>query len=192
MSHTCKLHLYHRFSGNTPPSTKQLTATNTTLPPAALQAQLSYLMAQFLQYTTKPHETPVTLSPASTEHHLEQPPLSTTAATNFSTVTVPPGPTTITATTSQPAFTHQASLLPAAITFNVQAPPPMAHGAPTAVAPSYLDTVQPPIPALLPRHWLDHAATALPPIDNTAYSPPNGHRHLTTRTCSNLPKDYTR
>ena len=41
-------------------------------------------------------------------------------------------------------------------------------------------------------HWLNHAATTLPPIDNTAYSPPNGHRHLTTHTCSNMPKDYTR
>ena len=145
------------FSGNTPPSTNQLTAMNTTLPPAALQAQLSSLMAQFLQYATPPastsHEATRStgnLSPASTEHHLEQPPLSTTATTNFSTVAIPPGPTTVTATTSQPAFTHQASSLPAAVTFNVQAPPLMAHGAPTAVAPSYSDTLQPPIPALLP------------------------------------------
>ena len=100
---------------------------------------------------TKPHEVRIgNLSPAFTEHHLEQPPLSTTAATNFSAVAVPPGPTTVTATTSQPAFTRQASSLPAAVTFNVQAPPPMAHGTPTAVVPSYSDTVQPPIPALLP------------------------------------------
>ena len=145
------------FSGNTPPSTNQLTATNTTLPPAALQAQRSSLMAQFLQYATPPASTSHkatqstgNVSPASTEHHLEQPPLSTTAATNFSTVAVPPGPTTVTATTSQPAFKHQASSLPAAVTFNIQAPPPMAHGAPTAVTPSYSDTVQLLIPALLP------------------------------------------
>ena len=146
------------FSGNTPPSTNQLNATNTTLPPAALQAQLSSLMAQFLQYVTPPastsHEATRSgtgnLSPASTEHHLKQPPLSTTAATNFSTVAVPPIPTTVTATTSQPAFTHQASSLQAAVTFNVQAPPLMAHGAPTAVAPSYSDKVQPPISVLLP------------------------------------------
>ena len=51
------------LSGNTPPSTNQLTAMNTTLPPAALQ---------FLQYTTPPastsHEAPVTrlLPPRST------------------------------------------------------------------------------------------------------------------------------
>ena len=32
------------FSGNTPPSTNQLTATNTTLPPAALQAQLRIIL----------------------------------------------------------------------------------------------------------------------------------------------------
>ena len=145
------------LSGNTPSSTNQLTATNTTLPPAALQAQLSSLMAQFLQYAKLPastsHEATRStgnLSPASTEHHLEQPPLSITAATNFSTVAVPPGPTSITATTSQPAFTRQASSLPAAVTFNVEAPPPTAHGAPTAVAPSYSDIVQLPIPALLP------------------------------------------
>ena len=134
----------------------QLTATNTTLPPAVFQAQLSSLMAQFLQYATPPasisHKatrTTSNLSPASMEHHLEQPPLSIAAATNFSTVLIPPGPTTVTATINQPAFTHQASSLPAAITF-VQPPPPMAHGVPTAVAPIYSDTVQPPIPALLP------------------------------------------
>ena len=132
------------LSGNTPPSTNQLTAMNTTLPPAALQAQLSSLMAQFLQYAMPPastsHEATQStgnLSPASTEHHLEQPLLSITAATNFSTVAVPNGPTTVTATTSQPEFTCQASSLPAAVTFNVQVPPPTAHGAPTAVAPSY-------------------------------------------------------
>ena len=88
------------------------------------------------------------LSPASTEHHLKQPPLSITAATNVSTFTVPSVPTTITATTSQPAFTRLASLLPAAVTFSVQAP--IAHGAPTAVASSHSDTVQLLIPALLP------------------------------------------
>ena len=166
------------FSGDTPPSTNQLTATNTTLPPAALQAQLSSLMAQFLQYATPPastsHEATRStgnLSPASTEHHLEQPPLSTTAATNFSTVAVPPGPTTVTVTTSQPAFTHQASSLLAAVTFNVQAPPLMAHGAPTAVAPSYSDTVQPPIPALLPP--------ATPATGWTMQQPP--YHQLTTQ-----------
>ena len=80
---------------------------------------------------TKPHKAPVTcLLATSTEHHLEQPPLSTTAATNFSTIAIPPGPTTVTATTSQPAFTHQASSLPAAVTFNIQVPLPMTHGAP--------------------------------------------------------------
>ena len=84
------------------------------------------------------------------KHHLELLPLSITAATNFSTVTIPLGPTTITATTSQPAFTRLASSLPAAINFNVQAPPPMAHGALTAIVPSYSVTVQPPIPVLLP------------------------------------------
>ena len=90
------------FSGNAPPSMNQLTAMNTTLPPAALQAQLSSLMAQFLQYATlsasTSHEATRStgnLSPASTEHRLEQPPLSTTAATNFSTVAVSPGPTTV-------------------------------------------------------------------------------------------------
>ena len=119
------------LSKNTPPSINQLTATNTTLPPAVLQAQLSSLMAQFLQYVTpsasishKATRTTSNLSPASTEHHLEQPPLSIAAATNFSTVLVPPGPTTVTATISQPAFTHQASLLPAAVTFYVQPPLP--------------------------------------------------------------------
>ena len=85
------------LSGNTPPSTNQLTATNTTLPPAA---QLSSSMAQFLQYAMLPSSTSHeatrstgNLSPASMEHHLEQPPLSITAATNFSTITAPPGPT---------------------------------------------------------------------------------------------------
>ena len=103
------------LSGNTPPSMNQLTATNTTLPSAALQAQLSSLMAQFLQYATlpastshKPTRSTGNLSPASTEHHLEQPPLSITAATNFSKVAVSPRPTTVTPTTSQPAFTRQA------------------------------------------------------------------------------------
>ena len=205
MSRARKLRLHHRLSLETRlrRRTSLLPRLNTTLPPAALQAQLSSLMAQFLQYATPPastsHEATRStgnLSPASTEHHLEQPPLSTTAATNFSTVAVPPGPTTVTATTSQPAFTYQASSLPAAVTFNVQTPPLMAHGAPTAVAPKLFgystaaDTCS--IAPSYACHWLDHAATTLPPIDNTAYSPPNGHRHLTTSTCSNTPKDYTR
>ena len=42
------------LSGNTPPSMNQLTATNTTLPPAALQVQLSSLMAKLLQYAMPP------------------------------------------------------------------------------------------------------------------------------------------
>ena len=49
------------LSGNTPPSMNQLTATNTTLPPAALQAQLSSLMAQLLQCATPPLQKPVGL-----------------------------------------------------------------------------------------------------------------------------------
>ena len=191
------------FSGNTPLSTNQLTVTNITLPPAALQVQLSSLMAQFLQYATPPastsHEAARStgnLSPASTKHHLEQPPLSTTAATNFSTVAVPPGPTTVTAITSQPAFTHQASPYSCRYfqrigtatygPWSSHSSRPKLFGYSTAadtcsIAPSYA------------CHWLDrHAATTLPPIDNTAYSPLNGHRHLTTCTCSNTPKDYTR
>ena len=54
-------------SGNTPPSTNQLTAKNTTtLPPAAPQAKLSSSITQFLRgpYSTPPassgHEAPVT------------------------------------------------------------------------------------------------------------------------------------
>ena len=135
-------------------------------------------MAQFLQYTTPPastsHEATQStgnLSPASTEHYLEQPLLSITAATNFTTVPVPPGLTTVTATTSQPAFTRQASSLPAAFTFNIQAPPPIAHGATTAVAPSYSDTVQPLIPALLPP--------AMPTTGWTIHEPP--YHQLTTQ-----------
>ena len=98
----------------------------------------------------KPHEAPVACLLPPWSNHLEQPLLSITAAPNISTVAVPPEPTTITATTSQPAFKSQVLSLPAAVTFNVQAPPPMAHGALTAVATSYSDTVKPPIPALLP------------------------------------------
>ena len=105
------------------------------------------------------------------EHPLKQPPLSITAATNFSTVTVPPGPTTATAMTSHPVFTRQASSPPAAVTLNVQPPPPMAHGAPTAVAQSYSDTVQPPIPALLPP--------AMPATGWTMQQPP--YHQLTTQ-----------
>ena len=68
-------------------------------------------------------------------------------------------------------FTRQASLLPAAITFNVQALPPMAHGASTAVAPSYSDTVQLLIPALLPP--------AMPAAGWTMQQPP--YNQLTTQ-----------
>ena len=40
-----------------PPSLNQQTATNTNVPPAALQTQLSSLMAQLLQYATPPAST---------------------------------------------------------------------------------------------------------------------------------------
>ena len=113
-------------------------------------------MAHFLQYATPPASTSneVTrntsnLSPVSTEDPPEQPPPSIIAASNFSTIAVPSGPTTITVMTSYSMFTHHASSLPPAVTFNVP-PPPLAHGALTAAAPSYLDAVQLPIPTSLP------------------------------------------
>ena len=183
------------FSGNTSPSTNQLTATNTTLPPAALQAQLSSLMAQFLQYATPSastsHEAPVTclLPPRSTT--LNSPRYQLLLPAIF-----PPSPFPL----DQPPLQLQpASLrlrikphryqLPLLSTYrhrtygqwSSHSSRPKLFGYSTAadtcsIAPSYA------------CHWLDHASTALPPIDNTAYSPPNGHRHLTTRTCSNTPK----
>ena len=63
---------------------------------------------------------------------------------------------------------HHASLLPPAITFNVP-PQPLAHGAPTAVALSYLDAVQPPISTLL-----------LPSIPTTARTTQQSPYHQVT------------
>ena len=149
------------LSGNTPPSTNQLTTASAVHSPA-LQAQLSSLMAQFLQYATQPasisHEaapgaarTTSNLSLASTVHASEQPPPSLAATLSlFSAVAVPPRPTTVTATSGHPAFT-QHTLLPPAIPLVVQPQIPTAYTAPTAAAPTYSAVVQPaPIPTLLP------------------------------------------
>ena len=108
------------LTGNTPPSINQLTTTNTTLLPTALQAKLLSLIAQFLQHATPTastsHEATQStceLSAASTEHLLEQPLLSITADTNLSTVAVLPRLTVVTATTGHSAFIYQTSSLPA-------------------------------------------------------------------------------
>ena len=147
------------LSANTPPSTNQPTTASAVFP-SALQAQLSSLMAQFLQYATPPasisHEaaseaarTTSNLSPASTVHASEQPPPSLAATlSQLSAVTVSPRvPTTVTATSGHSAFTQHTSL-PPAIPLNVQPRPqiPTVH---TAPAPTY--SIQPaPIPTPLP------------------------------------------
>ena len=143
------------LSANTPPSTNQPTTASAVFPPA-LQAQLSSLMAQFLQYAMPPasisHEAARTtnnLSPASMVHASEQPPPSLAATlSQLSAVTVSPRvPTTVTATSGHSAFTQHTSL-PPAIPLNVQPRPqiPTVH---TAPAPTY--SIQPaPIPTPLP------------------------------------------
>ena len=74
---------------------------------------------------------------------------------------------------------RHASSLPLAATFNVP-PPPLAHGAHTAVAPSYLDAVQPPIPTPL-----------LPSIPTTAWTihQPAYHQVTTQPTVHPMAKD---
>ena len=94
-----------------------------------------------------------------------------------------PGITITTATTRHLAFTRvmpHHNGLPLAI-FNVQ--PPMAHVAPTAVAPKYSNPAQPSIPthsiaAICVCHWLEHRWSnhLTTYIDITAYSSPNGKR----------------
>ena len=137
-------------------------------PPAAPQAKLSSLMAQFLR-------GPYSMPPASSGHVVPVtcflPPQS--ALLNslryqlllpyFFSDAVLPGLTIPTATTRYLAFTRiipHHNRLPLAI-FIVQPPPPMAHLAPTTVAPNYSNSVQPLMPthsiaAIYACHWLDH------------------------------------
>ena len=104
------------LTGDTPPSTNQLTTTTATYPPA-LQAQLSSLMAQFLQYATPPASTSLeapapgtarttsNLSLASMVHAPDQPPPSTDASISFSTLAMPPRAATVTTTAGHSALT---------------------------------------------------------------------------------------
>ena len=182
-------------SGNTPPSTNQLTAKNTTtLPPSSASSE-----ALILDGSVPPEDPTVPAPPASSGHEAPVtcflPPQS--ALLNslryhyqlllpyISSDAVPPGLTIPTATTRHLAFTRvmpHYNGLPLAI-FNVQPPPPMAHVASTAVAPNYSNPVQPSTPthsiaAIYVCHWLEHRWSnhLTTYIDITAYSSSNGKR----------------
>ena len=178
------------LTGDTPPSTNQLTTTIATYPPA-LQAQLSSLMAQFLQYATPPVSTSLeaaapgtarttsNLSLASTVHAPDQPQPSTDASISFSTLAMPPRTATVTTTAGHSVLT---SLQPP-IALNAQPPIPTAHAAITAAAPMYPAVVQPPISTLLPPSMPTSSwTTQQPPYHQLTMQPP---AHLTT--CDTLP-----
>ena len=195
------------LSGNTPPSTNQLTTASAVHSPA-LQAQLSSLMAQFLQYATQPasisHEaapgaarTTSNLSLASTVHASEQPPPSLAATLSlFSAVAVPPRPTTVTAMSGHPACVYSAYITATSHSprrtatdtyglYSSHSSRPNVFRRRTAGA----DTDA--FAAIHAYQWLDYAATTLP-ADNAASSPPDDQRHLTTRASTDTPKDHTR
>ena len=184
------------LSANTPPSTNQ--PTSAVFPPA-LQAQLSSLIAQFLQYATPPasisHEaaseaarTTSNLSPASTVHASEQPPPSLAATlsqlsavasrTNNCYWTFCVYATYITATSHSPQRTATAT-----DTYGPHSSRPNLFHTAGADTNAFATTDA--------YRWLDYAATTLL-VDNAASSPPDDQRDLTTRASTDTPKDHTR